>query len=418
MRDYFIRRLLLIIPTLIGATLVVFGITRITPGGPLEAALRRNTSLEGNRGMRDAGASLSEEQKEQLAAYYGFDRPFIPAYLAWLGILPREMDKQFVKFPEGKDEAAVTLRLLLPRAEWKSNNAYRITPATVSREGVLSDADPEALKPWRTRVESGKNRVQIYRTEFSGLLQGDLGVSTRYNEYVWNMMRNRMPISIFYGLATFVLTYLVCIPLGILKAIKHRTALDNITSVLIFIGYAIPGFVLASVLVVYLAARMGWFPTEGFVSENFASLGVAAKAWDLAHHAFLPLVCYMIGAFAFTTMLMKNNLMDNLAADYVRTAVGKGADFRRSVLVHAFRNSLIPLATTLGHITSIFVAGSVLIELIFEINGFGLLSYNSILDRDYPLVMGILVVNVVLLMAGNILSDFCVALADPRVRFE
>jgi microcin C transport system permease protein len=323
-----------------------------------------------------------------------------------------------VKFAEGKDDAAITLRLLLPRAEWKPNNAYRITQATVTREGQLSAADAGALKPWRTRVETGKDRVQVYRTEFSGLLQGDLGVSTRYNEYVWNMMRNRMPISIFYGLATFVLTYLVCIPLGILKAIKHRTALDNITSVLIFIGYAIPGFVLASVLVVYLAARLGWFPTEGFVSDDFASLGAAGKIWDLVHHAFLPLICYMIGAFAFTTMLMKNNLMDNLAADYVRTAVAKGADFRRSVLVHAFRNSLIPLATTLGHITSIFVAGSVLIELIFEINGFGLLSYNSILDRDYPLVMGILVVNVVLLMAGNILSDFCVALADPRVRFE
>jgi microcin C transport system permease protein len=418
MRDYFIRRFLLIFPTLIGATLVVFGITRITPGGPLEAAMRRNIAVEGSRGMRDAGASLSEEQKEQLAAYYGFDRPFLPAYLAWLGIIPREVDKQFIKFGEGKNEAEVTLRLLLPRAEWKPNNAYRLTHATVTREGLLSAADAEALKPWRTRVEVGKNRVQVYRGEFSGLLQGNLGVSTRYNEYVWNMMRNRMPVSIFYGLATFVLTYLVCIPLGIIKAIKHRTALDNITSVLIFIGYAIPGFVLASVLVVYLAARLGWFPTGGFVSDDFASLSAAAKVWDLVHHAFLPLICYMIGAFAFTTMLMKNNLMDNLAADYVRTAVAKGANFRRSVLVHAFRNSLIPLATTLGHITSIFVAGSVLIELIFEINGFGLLSYNSILDRDYPLVMGILVVNVVLLMAGNILSDFCVALADPRVRFE
>jgi microcin C transport system permease protein len=132
----------------------------------------------------------------------------------------------------------------------------------------------------------------------------------------------------------------------------------------------------------------------------------------------LPLICYMVGAFAFTTMLVKNNLMDNLAADYVRTAIAKGASYRRAVLVHAMRNSLIPLATTLGHIVSIFVTGSMLIELIFEINGFGLLSYNSILDRDYPLVMGILVIDVVLLMLGNILSDFFVALADPRIRFE
>lgn len=418
MRDYFIRRFLLIIPTLIGSTLVVFFLTRITPGGPLEAAMQRAAALQAERGMKDAGASLSEEQKEELAAYYGFDRPFLPAYLAWLGVLPRETEKQFVKFEKGKDEMPITLQALLPREQWKPNNAYHITQVRVTRTGELKADDAEALKIWRTRPEPAKERVQVYRPDFDGLIQGNLGISTRYNDYVWDMVRERMPISIFYGLATFILTYIVCIPLGILKAIKHRTSIDNVSSVLIFVGYAIPGFVLASVLVVYLAARLNWFPTGGFVSENFATLGAGAKVWDVLHHAFLPLVCYMVGAFAFTTMLMKNNLMDNLAADYVRTAVAKGASFRRSVVVHALRNSLIPLATTLGHIVSIFVAGSVLIELIFEINGFGLLSYNSILDRDYPVVMGILVIDVILLMVGNILSDFFVALADPRIRFE
>ncbi len=417
MRDYFIRRFLLIIPTLIGATLVVFFITRITPGGPLEAAMRKTASVEG-RGMKDAGGSLSEEQKQEQAAYYGFDRPFLPAYLAWLGVIPRELDKRYVKFEKGKDETEITLQMLLPRAEWKPNNAYRITQAKVTRTGELHGEDATALNAWHTRPEPDKERVQVYRSEISGLLQGDLGISTRYNEYVWNMIVERMPVSIFYGLATFLMTYLICIPLGILKAIKHRTMIDNVSSVLIFVGYAIPGFVLASMLVVYLAARLGWFPMGGFVSVNFADLGFSAKIWDLLHHAFLPLVCYMVGAFAFTTMLMKNNLMDNLAADYVRTAVAKGASYRRSVLVHALRNSMIPLATTLGHIVSIFVTGSMLIELIFEIHGFGLLSYTSILDRDYPLVMGILVVDVLALMLGNILSDFLVALTDPRIRFE
>ncbi len=418
MRDYFIRRFLLMIPTLVGATMVVFFITRITPGGPLEAALRQAAAQQSEQGMKDAGASLSEEQKEEMAAYYGFDRPFVPAYLAWLGLLPKEGDKQFVKFEKGKDEMPVTLQELLPREQWQPNNAYRITQAKLSREGQLTADDVEAVKNWRTRVEEEKERVQVFRPQFDGLLQGNLGVSTRYNEYVWKMIRERMPISIFYGLVTFIISYLVCIPLGILKAIKHRTVIDNASSILIFVGYAIPGFVLASVLVVYLAARLGWFPTGGFVSEDFDSFTVAGKTWDIIHHAALPLVCYLIGGFAFKTMLVKNNLMDNLAADYVRTAVAKGAGFKRAVLGHALRNSLIPLATTLGHVVSIFVAGSLLIELIFEINGFGLLSYYSLLDRDYPLVMGILVVQVVLLMLGNILSDFFVALADPRIRFE
>ena len=258
----------------------------------------------------------------------------------------------------------------------------------------------------------------VFNKDFNGLLQGNLGYSTRYNDPVWDMMVQRMPVSIFYGLVTFILMYVVCIPLGILKAIKHRTLLDNVTSVLIFVGYAIPGFVLGSLLVVYLAARMGWFPSSGFTSANYESLSAGGKVWDVIHHAILPLICYMVGAFAFLTMLMKNNLMDNLASDYVRTAIAKGAGFKRAVLHHALRNSLIPIATTFGHIVSIFVAGSLLIELIFEINGFGLLGYTSIVDRDYPLVMGILVVNVVLLMLGNIISDILVAMTDPRVRFN
>lgn len=419
MRDYFLRRFLLILPTLIGATMVVFFITRVTPGGPLEAALRQAAAQQGERGMKDAGASLSEEQKEEMAAYYGFDRPFFPAYLAWLGLLPKEGDKQFIKFEKGKEQMPVTLQELLPKEQWKPNNAYRITQAQVSRDGKLSTEDkPEGLAAWKTRVEKEKERVQVFRPQFDGLLQGNLGISTRYNESVWDMIRERMPVSIFYGLVTFIISYLVCIPLGILKAIQHRTVIDNVSSILIFVGYAIPGFVLASVLVVYLAARLGWFPTGGFVSEDFASFTLAGKAWDVMHHAVLPLVCYMVGSFAFMTMLVKNNLMDNLAADYVRTAVAKGAGFKRAVLGHALRNSLIPLATTLGHVVSIFVAGSTLIELIFEINGFGLLGYYSVLDRDYPLVMGILVIQVVLLMVGNILSDFFVALTDPRIRFE
>jgi microcin C transport system permease protein len=418
MRDYFIRRLLLIIPTLIGATLVVFFITRITPGGPLEAAIQQAKSMNAQRSLKNAGGSMSEEQKDELAAFYGFDKSFFPAYLTWLGILPRETQKQFVKFEENETTSKVTLKTLLPRAEWTDKNAYRIAEATVAKDGKVTAADPATLKGWEWRNEPDKKRVVIYRPAFSGLLQGDFGISTRYNDPVLQMIWERLPVSLFYGLATFILTYIVCIPLGILKAIKHRTLIDNVTSILIFVGYAIPGFVLGSLLVVYLAARFGWFPSGGFMSDNFDSLSAPGKAWDLLYHAMLPLVCYMIGGFAFLTMLMKNSLMDNLAADYVRTAIAKGASHRRAVLHHALRNSLIPVATTLGGITLIFVGGSILIEMIFDINGFGMLSYQSIVDRDYPVVMAILVIDVVLLMLGNIISDFLVAATDPRIRFN
>lgn len=422
MRDYFIRRFLLIIPTLIGATLVVFFITRITPGGPMERAMQQAMMSE-KGGGKNAGASLSEEQLADLAAYYGFDKPFLYAYGMWLGVLPREEMGQTVTFEPKANEMPVTLKTLLPKEQWTATNAYQRTAATLSRDGKLSAADPAALKGWETRVEPpGKNpeerSVRLYRPERKGVIHGYFHLSTSYNQPVLEMMLSKMPVSIFYGLISFILSYVVCIPLGVLKAVKHRTMLDNVSSLLIFIGYAIPGFLLGSLMVVYLAARLGWFPTEGFTGENFASLGFFGKVEDLVHHAILPMVCYMVGSFAFMTMLMKNNLMDNLAADYVRTAIAKGASFRRAVINHALRNSLIPIVTTLGSITTIFVAGSMLIERIFQIDGFGLLMVQSIQDRDYPLVMGILTFDVILIMLGNILSDYFVALTDPRVRFE
>lgn len=425
MRDYFIRRFLLIIPTVIGATLVIFLITRVTPGGPMEKAMQ-TAMMNEKGGGKNAGASLSEEQLADLAAYYGFDKPFLYAYGMWLGVMPREEMRQSVTFGKDVKEMPVTLKVLLPKARWTATNAYQRNDAVLRRDGSLSASDPAVLKGWETRVEPwnkdkdqpDEQRITLYRPERKGVVHGYFHLSTSYNQPVLEMMLSKMPVSIFYGLISFVLSYLVCIPLGVLKAIKHRTVIDNVTSLAIFIGYSIPGFLLGSLLVVYLAARQGWFPTEGFTGENFAELGFFGKVWDVAHHAMLPLMCYIIGSFAFMTMLMKNNLMDNLAADYVRTAIAKGASFKRAVIGHALRNSLIPIVTTLGGITTIFVAGSMLIEKIFQIDGFGLLMVQSISDRDYPLVMGILTFDVILIMLGNILSDYLVALTDPRVRFE
>ena len=156
----------------------------------------------------------------------------------------------------------------------------------------------------------------------------------------------------------------------------------------------------------------------GFVSFSFAEKDFLGKTLDLLQHSVLPLICYMVGAFALVTMLLKNHLMDNLAADYIRTAVAKGVSFRRAVTGHALRNSLIPIATTFGQNITLLVSGSFLIETIFDIDGFGLLGLTAILDRDYPVVMGVVLLSSLLLLIGNILSDFLVALVDPRIRFH
>jgi len=246
----------------------------------------------------------------------------------------------------------------------------------------------------------------------------DLGTSFRYSEPVLTVIGDRLPISIYYGVLTAFFTYAICIPLGILKAIKHRTPVDNATSALIFVGYAIPGFALGAVLSNLLAVRWEIFPLGGFTSSAFAEMSLGGKVVDLAMHSFLPLIAYLVGSFAVTTMLMKNSLIENMSADYVRTALAKGLSWRRAVFVHALRNSLIPMATSLGSLLGIFLTGSFLIERVFAINGVGLLAFEAIQARDFPVVMGFLVISSVVLMVGNLVSDLAVALVDPRVRFE
>lgn len=337
MRTYLLRRLLLIPPTLLGVTLLVFFVTRIVPGGPLERALmERAAASEGSRGSQGSGQAISESQRQQLAAYYGFDKPFLPAYVEWLG----------------------------------------------------------------------------------KVLRGDLGDSYRFGEPVGSLILSRLPVSLTYGAVTLLFVFGICIPLGVAKALQHRTGFDNATSALVFFGYAIPGYALGAILVVYLAARLEWFPMGGFVSDAWYDKGFWARLLDWAHHAVLPITCYIVGAFAFLTMLVKNNLLDNLAADFVRTAVAKGVTFRTAVFHHALRNSLIPLATYFGASLGALVGGSFIIETIFDINGMGLLGYTSVVDRDYPTVMGVLLVSSLVLLLGNIVGDVLAALADPRIRFK
>jgi microcin C transport system permease protein len=180
----------------------------------------------------------------------------------------------------------------------------------------------------------------------------------------------------------------------------------------------VPGYVLGALLLLFFSARLDWFPMGGFTSFYFDELGTWDQIKDLFHHAVLPLCCYLVGSFAVTTMLMKNHLMDNLSADYMRTAVAKGVTFEKAVFNHALRNSLIPIATTFGQNITLIVGGSFLIETIFDINGFGLLGLTAIFDRDYPVVMGVVFLSSLLLLIGNILSDFLVAMIDPRIRFR
>ena len=252
------------------------------------------------------------------------------------------------------------------------------------------------------------------------VLHLDLGTSYIYQDPVWDVIKSRFPISIFLGLTGFILSYIVCIPLGVFKAVRHGSRFDFISSVLVFLGYAVPGWALGTALLVLFGGGSFWnlFPLGGFRPDNWEYLSVWGKITGQLHHMALPVFCYMVGAFATETILTKNSLMENLGQDYVRTAFAKGLSERRVIFVHALRNSLIPLVTGLGNAISLILAGSFLIERVFNIDGMGYLGYTAILQRDYPVALGILVIGSLLMLVGNILSDIIYALVDPRIRFQ
>jgi len=343
--DYFIRRLLLVIPTFIGITLVCFAITQFVPGGPVEQAImrRRGASAGGGEGGRpgEAATAISAEQREAIRRHFGFDKPFYLRYWKWFAADRIGMRMESYKFP---------------------------------------------------------------------------------NKTAWQLVRERLPVSLIFGMTGFFLTYMICIPLGMGKALRHGTAFDIASSVVVFVGYAIPPFALGMVLKMCLCGTVEslWdiFPVAGFHSDSFSGLSLVGKAKDIFMHMLLPVTCYMVGSFAVLTLMMKNSLLEQISSDYVRTVYAKGGGAVRAMWGHALRNSLIPMATGFGGILTVMFAGSVIIEQVFEIPGMGRLSLEAIVSRDYPVFMGILSLTSILGLFGNILSDFCYVLIDPRINFQ
>jgi microcin C transport system permease protein len=242
------------------------------------------------------------------------------------------------------------------------------------------------------------------------------------NKTAWGLIRERLPVSIIFGVTGFVISYLICIPLGIGKALRHGGTFDLASSVLVFVGYAVPPIALGMVLRMLLCGTVDhfWdvFPVAGFQSDAYDAMGFGGKIADRFMHMALPVACYVAGNFAVLTILMKNSLLDQIGSDYVRTVLAKGGSASRAVWGHAVRNSLIPIATGFGGIMTVMFAGSVIIEQMFEIPGMGRLGLEAIVGRDYAVFMGTLSVTSILALVGNLLSDFCYVLIDPRINFQ
>ena len=401
---YILRRLALIPLTFVGITFVAFLFTRFVPGGPIERAMaERQQAAQKRMGMAGAIQSgtgpASPEELDSLKRRYGFDRPLIQAYAIWLGAWPGPATWSIARLDKN---GQAKVEVLDP--EFKDPQTIQVLKKSEQISLTTS------LKGWKVELAPLDHypnpdiRVVVYRPNFSGVLQFNLGESAVDGRSVWELIKSKIPVSAWFGGWSLLLAYIVSLPLAVAKALRHGKLFDSVSSGTLFVLYAIPGFVLAVALQQWLCFRLGWFPHSGFAPDF--------------KHTFIPLTCVTIGSFTMLTLFAKNSLLDNLSADHVRTARAKGLSKARIVIVHALRNSLIPLAANFGHIIGFFLTGSFLIEYTFDIDGMGLLSFDALVHRNFPVFLGILTVSSLLMLVGNVLSDLCVALADPRIRFD
>ena len=339
MLSYILKRILLMVPTLLGALTITFVVVQFVPGGPVEQIMAeaRAGAGGGDEGYR-AGRDVDKKQIEELKKLYGFDKPAHVRY--W------EMLVNFAQF--------------------------------------------------------------------------DLGRSFMHNKDVWQLIKEKLPVSISLGLWSFLLAYLISVPLGIAKAVREGSRFDTVTTLLVLVGYAIPGFVLGILLIVLFAGGsfLDWFPLRGLTSDDWADMAWPQRITDYLWHLALPLVCLTIGSFAVTTMLTKNTFVEEIRKQYVLVARAKGLSQQRVLWKHIFRNALIPLVTGFpAAFVGAFFAGSVLIETLFSLDGLGLLGYEAVIRRDYPVVLGSLYFFTLIGLVVKLVSDLLYRVVDPRVQF-
>ena len=414
MRDYVLRRLLLVPLTFVGITFVAFCFTRFVPGGPIEQALaeRQQADRKRSTAARPSGPA-SPEELDNLKRRYGFDRSLLEAYAIWLGVIKGQtdwitvrLDKDLRASADVVDDTDRTkvLKLVVRQGRDRSLTVQR-ADEPAKRHGWDAEFAPLPDDP------DNAPRVLVFRRAYAGLLQGQLGDSTTSDKPVWNEIKARLPISAWFGGWSLFLAYAISLPLGVAKALRRDGWFDRGSSQALFVLYSVPGFILAVAALQFLCFQLGWFPTKGFDWDQLTWAG-------RFRHTVVPLACEMVGAFTALTLFTRNGLLDNLAADYVRTAKAKGLSHGRIVVVHALRNSLIPLAATFGGNLGFFLTGSFLIEVTFNIPGLGLLGYDALTHRDFPVFLGLLTLSSLAMLIGNIVSDLCVAAVDPRIRFD
>lgn len=344
---YLIKRLLAMIPTLLGILTLTFIVTQLVPGGPVDQLMAQFTQESARSSAEGSGSGgwnysgrvgVDAAQLEQLSQQFGFDQPPLTRYV--------QMLKSFLVF--------------------------------------------------------------------------DLGESYYRHQSVWSLIKEKLGVSTSLGVWTFVLTYAVSVPLGVAKAVRAGTRFDFVTSLLVLTGYAMPGFILGVLLIVLFGGGSFWdiFPLRGLTSDNWDELSWGGKILDYLWHITLPVTASVVSLFAIKTLLTKNMFLDEIRRQYVLTARAKGLSERQVMWRHVFRNSLLPLITGFpATFIGAFFTGSLLIETLFSLDGIGLLSYEAINTRDYPVVMGTLYLFTLIGLLTKLVGDIAYVLVDPRIKY-
>ncbi len=368
MAAYIVRRLLLMIPTLLGIMLVSFVVVQFAPGGPVERVIAQLQGADTGAGSRIPGGGTGGDFGSRGSVQGG-----------------AQVD-------------GVTSK-------------YR------GAQGL----DPEFIKSLERQFGFDKPAHERFLLMLRNYATFDFGRSYFRDVNVLDLIKEKLPVSMSLGIWMTLLTYLISIPLGIRKAVADGSRFDVWTSGVIIIGYAIPGFLFAILLIILFAggSYFSWFPLRGLTSDNFALMSTGEQILDYFWHLTLPIVSMVLGAFATMTLLTKNSFLDEIRKQYVLTARAKGCTSRQVLYGHIFRNAmLIVIAGFPGAFVGAFFSGSLLIETIFSLDGLGLLGFESVLNRDYPVVFATLYIFALIGLLVNLLSDLTYTWIDPRIDFE
>ncbi|MFC2061255.1 ABC transporter permease [Elusimicrobiota bacterium] len=322
MKKYIIHRLILIIPLLLGITLISFVVMHLTPGSPVDS-IKMSPGVDSRAQMR-------------LYKAYGLDKPVHIQYFNWV-------------------KRVVTL---------------------------------------------------------------DFGRSFKDGRKVINKILERLPATVLLNVMSLLVIFCIAIPIGIISAVKHGTALDRLLAIGVFIGYSIPAFALALVMMHYFGVKLGWLPVSGMISVNFEFMSAGEKIMDLLKHLVLPVLTSAVGGLAFISRYLRSSMLEVIRKDFIKAARARGIKEKQIIMKHALRNALIPIVTILGLLVPALMGGSVVFETIFSWPGMGRMAYSAIMSRDYPVVMGVGVIMAVLTLIGNLLADIGYAAVDPRIRYE